>query len=172
MQIPYFRLFLLGVAVCASAGCDFPAKQQNVQKTNPRPLRLTYHVQDQEKVVDWLRSPDWQPRWQDSLVAQLERGAVRAYDRDNRPLPADSLPRARRLRGVVLFQGNDGHLRDGVLLHAGQDVRAYVPDASGPPALDLYFYDQAVSLELFYARVPMSVVEALTGRPLSLVQAN
>lgn len=169
--MPPVRLYLLGVAICALTGCDSPIRQRDSQQSMAR-LALTYRIQGQESVVDWPHGPGWPRRWPDSLVAQLERGVLPALDQDNRPLPADSLSRARRLRGVVLVQDGNGILQEGTLYHPAGELRGYVAKGVARPSLDLYFYDQAVSLEIFYARVPVSVLETITGRPVALVPAK
>jgi hypothetical protein len=155
---------LLYLTSCLSAGlllgCSTPA------------VPLTYRVQDEEQVLDFKASPGWQPAWSDSLVARLERGALPAYDRDNRPLPADSLQRARRLRGVVLVQNAQGKLEDGTLLHQPRELKAVLHPAGEGRDIDLYFYDQAVALELFYARVRQADLEGLAGRRFSFVPAK
>jgi hypothetical protein len=147
-------------------GCSSPRLAQQEQK-----LQLPYRLKDGEKAVDFAGSRGWQPQWQDSLIARLERGALPALDQDNRPLPADSLPQARRLRGLVLMPDDNGQLRHGTLQHPARAVRAYLATVPGAPALDLYFYDQAISLENFYARIRQADLEKLTGRPLEFVAA-
>ena len=160
------QLFFSGLTASILLGCA--AAHSSRQEPT---LRLVYRVKDGEQAIDFARSKGWQSQWPDSLIARLERGALPALDQDGRPLPADSLPRARRRRGVVLFQDGDGRLRDGTLPHPAREVRAYRVALPGPPALDLYFYDQAVDLESFYARVRQSDLETLTGRPLEFVAA-
>ncbi|GAB3835913.1 hypothetical protein [Hymenobacter jeollabukensis] len=158
--MPALRYLAYCLSACLLLGCSTPATP------------LTYRVQDDEPVLDLKANPNWQPAWNDSLIARLERGALPAYDRDNRPLPADSLQRARRLRGVVLVQNAQGKLEDGTLLHQPQELRAVLHPAGQAHDIDLYFYDQAVALELFYARVRQADLEALAGRRFVFVPAK
>lgn len=159
----FSRYFLYtGLTAGSLLACTATTKTVQTQK-----LQLAYRMQDGEKAVDFQASPGWQPQWADSLVARLERGVIPALDQDNKPLPADSLPRARRMRGFILFQGTGG-----ALLNVPRKVRAYVSEQPGAPALSLYFYNQAISLEVFYARVSLAAVETITGRPLELIPAR
>ncbi|GAB3310143.1 hypothetical protein GCM10027348_42710 [Hymenobacter tenuis] len=127
-------------------------------------LPLRYSLDESDKIVDFNTNSRWKPAWSDTLVARLERGVIPAYDQRNHPLPADSLRKARRLRGLVF--GADPTQPP---VHAPRSLQGILPAESGPGSVDLHFYDRGVALYFFYARVRQADLEKLVKRPVEFV---
>ena len=161
------QLAISGMAACALLNCTSHTQSEQAQR-----IQLAYHIKDGEKVIELKGNKTWLPQWQDSLISQLESGVLPAADQDNRPIPIDSIQRGRRLRGVTIIAGKGGSLLNGTLLHPPREVFAYLRNQSGTPVIDLYFYDRAVELELFYARLHSTDLEKLSGHAIEFVAAK
>jgi len=159
----------LSVALASFLACQSPAPSTTAAAP---PVKLTYREQEGDNVLELKGNPAWQPAWNDTLVARLERGALPAYQQNGQTLPAVALPKARQVRGLVLSTDANGHAQDdGVLLLPARTVIAVLVPNASPPALDLYFYDASVSLQHFYARVHQADVKKLIGHPLEFAAA-
>ncbi|UOQ51007.1 hypothetical protein [Hymenobacter cellulosivorans] len=166
-QMLYPRFFACFGVAALLAGCTIPDS-----KVAEKKVQVAYTIKEGEKTLDFKGSKAWQPAWSDSLIARLERGSIPAYDTDNKPLAATALPRGRQVHGLVLEQTKDGELRDdGVMLLPPRNVIGVLGN-DATSGITLYFYDQSVSMEHFYARVRQADLEKLIGAPLEFVAAQ
>ncbi|MFD2719550.1 hypothetical protein ACFST9_12550 [Hymenobacter monticola] len=154
MSLP--RLILYGFTVTLLASCAPP--------NAPSKIPLSYSLDESDKVVDFAANRTWKPVFSDTLVARLERGAITAYNQRDQTLPADSLPRARRMRGLV-FGANPNK----PALHSPQALKGILPPDNGKDFVDLHFYDSGVQLYLFYARVHQADLEKIANRSLEFI---